>query len=378
MQRLKPLKALLLCAVVAAALCPPPAAADEGAWRNAISQGADAVAREDHAGAVVQFGHAVAAAQAFGPDDARLAESHYRLGHAHRALLDYPLAEQNFLRALVIVETTPVPNFSLADVLDALGDVHRMQGRHREAESVYMRALLWLEQAHGTTHPLVAQALSNNLASLYRVLGRFAEAEAAYVRAVAILEQSVPADDKRLGLARIDLAEWHYEHNRYAEAEALYRRGIPVVQKSLPPAHPRVLELLQDWGRVQQLQGHYAVAEATYNTMLRLTEQHHGKDHPLIAAALSNLAGVYAVQGREVEARAARARAQQVAELPFRTYPALPGLMPPVRKLSPFVLGPAMPQPAPSEPASPAFTTQPQPPLRFPPAVRPELLQRRR
>lgn len=371
------LTVMLRCAAVSVALCGTPVRADDNAWRDAMAEGAHAARRDDHAAAAVHYGKAVGAAEGFGPADARLAAALYGRGRARRAVHEYRLAEQDYLRVLAAVDTTPVPNVSHAEVLDALGDVYRMLGLYKASETYHTRALHLLEQTHGAVHPLVAQALSNNLASLYRVQGRFDEAEAAYVRAVAILEKSVAADDRRLGLAQIDLAEWHYERNRYAEAEALYRRGIPVVQKLLPPAHPRVLELLQDWGRVLQLQGRYAEAEATFRTMLRLAEQHHGKDHPLVAVALTNLAGVFAVQGREAEAKAARARAQELAELPFRSYPQVPALGAPVRKSAPVVYAPvaSMPMPQPEPQVASASQTLRAPP---PPTIRSLLFPRRR
>ena len=196
--------------------------ADGGAWRSLMTAANAAAQRDDHADAAIQFDHAVKAAETFGPNDARLANALYGLGRAHRALYDYALAEQSYARALVIVESTPVENVSRSDVLDGLGDVYRMQGRYQDAEAAFKRSLALLEAAYGDAHPLVARALTSHLASLYRVQGRFDEAAAAYVRALAILEKTVPMDDKRLGLALIDLGEWNYERQRYSAAEYSY------------------------------------------------------------------------------------------------------------------------------------------------------------
>ena len=171
--------------------------ADGGAWRSLMTAANAAAQRDDHADAAIQFDHAVKAAETFGPNDARLANALYGLGRAHRALYDYALAEQSYARALVIVESTPVENVSRSDVLDGLGDVYRMQGRYQDAEAAFKRSLALLEAAYGDAHPLVARAL-------------------------AILEKTVPMDDKRLGLALIDLGEWNYERQRYSAAEYSY------------------------------------------------------------------------------------------------------------------------------------------------------------
>ena len=361
--------------------------ADDTAWRGFMAAATEASKRDDRAAAAAQFDNAVKSAASWGPADERLAAALYGLGRAKRGLHEYKSAEQNYLRALDIVDAVPVAGVSRADVLDGLGDVYRMQGRYKDSESAYKRALVLLEQSHGATHPLVAQALTNNLASLYRARGRYEEAEAAYVRSLAILEKSVPADDRRLGLALIDLGEWHYERQRYNEAEPLYRRGVPIVQKMLPPAHPRALELLQDWGRVVQMQGRYAEAEAIYKKMQTVAEQTHGKDHPLVAAAFSNLAGVYAVQGRYAEEQAARERALDLAELPFRTFPYAPNVGPqagarqpgqPGQRLAPPVLQPSAPLAMSASDYQPGFTSAPVRALSFPASVRAPLLARRR
>jgi tetratricopeptide (TPR) repeat protein len=317
-------------------------------------------------------------------DAAAAAAAHVEAARAQRAAHEYGLAEKSYLAALAIVEPTPAEGVTLVTVLDGLADTYRMQGRHRLAEAAYLRSLSLLEAEHGPAHPLIAHALTHHLASLYRVQARFDEAEAAYARALAILEKTVAPDDSRLGLALIDLGEWHYERNRFAQAGPLYQRGIPIVQKLLAPGHPRVLELLQDHGRVMQLQGRYVEAEAIYKTMQALAEKHHGRDHPLAAAALGNLAGVYAVQGREAEAQAARERATEIADLPFRTYPYATGLGPqgvPVSKAPPLILPSATGVAAqPSLPERPPRVTVVPPGLViFPGLIRPmQLIPRRR
>lgn len=361
-----------------------PLRADDAAWRGYMAAAAEATQREDRASAAAQFENAVKSAEPLGSNDERLGTALYGLGRAKRALHEYKPAEQSYLRALAIVETLPVTGVSRADVLDGLGDVYRMQGRYKDAEATYKRSIALLEQAHGSAHPLVAQALTNNLASLYRVQARFDETEVVYVRALAILEKSVPADDRRLGLALIDLAEWHYERSRYAEAEPLYRRGVPIVHKILPPAHPRALELMQDWGRVVQMQGRYAEAEAIYKKMQALAEKTYGKDHPLVAAAFTSLAGVYTVQGRHADAQAARGRALELAELPFRTFPYATNVGPqgqgrqPGQRSSALILQPSAPLVLASPDAHPSFTTAPARPLMFPSSVRMPPLARRR
>ena len=306
-------------------VCLSLAHADEFAWRNFMTAATDAAKRNDHAGAAANYDNAIKAASDFAPNDARLAAAHYGLGRAKRALHDTTAAEQNYLRALALLEQSPkIASTTFSDLYNALGDVYRVMGRYPQAEDYYKRELASLEKQYGATHPVVAQALSNNLASLYRAQGRRNEAEAAYLRALAMLEKSAPPGDERLGIALIDLAEWYQGQQQFAKAEPYYRRGIPILQKIFPPAHPRVLNLLQEWGQVRQLQGQYAEAESVFRLMLNLIEANFGEYHPNVAAALNNLVGVYEVQGRKAEADAARARMLELANTPFRGKPYVP------------------------------------------------------
>ncbi len=327
--------------VLAVALCGGPARADEAIWRNHMNTAAEAAKRGDHAAAVQMYGAALKQTSGFAENDTRMAATYFGLAQAQRAQYDDPAAEKSHLRALTLLEsansTVREPQHELlqrkASVLNALGDLYRVQSRYSEAETSFRRELSIIEQTQGRDNPLVAHALSNNFAALYRAQGRSDEAEAAYKRALAILEKSGPADDTRLGFALIDLAEWYQGLQRHAEAEPYYRRGIPIVEKSFPPAHPRVLHLLQDWGVVTQLQGRYKEAEAVYRMLLRLIEKTYGADHPNAAFALNNFVGLYEVQGRRADADAVRKRMLALSNAPLRTQPYVPEQgLPPRRK----------------------------------------------
>ena len=187
----------LLCAALALSAL---AHADEAVWRNFMAAATEAAKRSEHALAAASYENAVKAAEDFGSNDTRMAAALYGLGRAKRALHEYPAAGRSLLRALAILEAAPgPPQADHADVLNALGDLKRVEGSYTEAEVYYRRELALLEKLYGAVHPAVARALANNLASLYRAQGRNADAEAAYRRALAILEKSVPAGDERLG-----------------------------------------------------------------------------------------------------------------------------------------------------------------------------------
>ena len=61
-------------------------------------------------------------------------------------------------------------------VIQDWGLVTQMQGRYRDAESVYKMMLSTIEKNYGAKHPNVGIAL-NNLVGLYEIQGRQADAD---------------------------------------------------------------------------------------------------------------------------------------------------------------------------------------------------------
>ncbi len=117
-------------------LGPAHTVAQRADWERYMRAGAAAYQQGNYAEAVKQTKAALSLAEAFGPDDPRL-----------------------------------------AGTLSNLGGLYRAQGRYAEAEPLHKRALTIVEKVLGPEHPHVATGL-NNLAGLYRaqsVSGRYHE-----------------------------------------------------------------------------------------------------------------------------------------------------------------------------------------------------------
>ena len=123
--------------------------AQQGVWERNMRAGATAYQQGNYGEAVKQTKAALEAAEAFGPDDPRLATT-----------------------------------------LNNLAEFYRAQGKYVEAEPLHERALAIREKALGPEHPDVAQSL-NNLALLYQAQGKYAEAEPLHKRALAIREKAL-------------------------------------------------------------------------------------------------------------------------------------------------------------------------------------------
>ncbi len=73
----------------------------------------------------------------------------------------------------------------MAQSLNDLAELYRVEGRYAEAEPLYQRSLAIWKKRLGSAHPNVAQSLEN-YAGLLRVTGRDTEADRLEARAKAI------------------------------------------------------------------------------------------------------------------------------------------------------------------------------------------------
>ena len=102
----------------------------------------------------------------------------------------YTEAETKFQEALSEAESFDAADRRLGLTLNNLGALYRRQGKYPLAEEQYNRALsIWSETGGPVTTAL------NNLAVLFVDQGRYAEAEANYRKAISIEERKHGASD---------------------------------------------------------------------------------------------------------------------------------------------------------------------------------------
>ena len=173
-------------------------------WESYITAAQQAYQQADYAEAEKQLEGALKEAEAFGPDDVRLATS-----------------------------------------LSNLALLHKAQGRYGEAEPLHQRALAIREKALGPEHPAVATSL-NGLAALYHARGRYGEAEPLYRRALAINEKALGPEHPAVATSLNNLAELYRAQVKYAESEPLHQRALAIREKALGPEHSDVATSLNN------------------------------------------------------------------------------------------------------------------------------------
>lgn len=162
-------------------------APNQGAmWESYITAAQQAYQQAEYAEAEMQLEAALKEAEAFGPDDVRLAASLNNLALLYEARARDAEAEPFYKRSLAIDEKALGPEHpDVATSLNNLALIYDAQGRYGEAEPLYKRALAIWEKALGPEHPDVAKSLANH-AALLRETDRDAEAEMLEARAKAI------------------------------------------------------------------------------------------------------------------------------------------------------------------------------------------------
>ncbi|KAK3935444.1 acyl transferase/acyl hydrolase/lysophospholipase [Diplogelasinospora grovesii] len=121
-----------------------------------------------------------------------------------------------------------------------IGNLYFDQGKLKEAEAMYQRALEGSEQARGPDHTSTLGTV-NNLGLLYFTQGRLKEAEAMYQRALKGFEKALgPDHTSTLGTVN-NLGILYFTQARLKEAEAMYRRALEGFEKALGPDHTSTL-----------------------------------------------------------------------------------------------------------------------------------------
>jgi CHAT domain-containing protein/tetratricopeptide (TPR) repeat protein len=226
---------------------------------------------------------------------------------------DYDNAARSFERAIGFGEKVGADRLVVDSCRMNLADVYNQQGRYADAEILYKRALLGLQNALGPNHPTVASAF-DNFGVLYFRQGRFADAELLHKRGLEIRERTLGANHPDVAMSLHNLANLYGNQGRYAEAEAFYERALNIKEKALGPGDPLVASSANALGLLYYIEGRYAEAETLEKRALTIYENAVGPDHPAVVPSLNNLAGVYLAQDRYADAEALFTRILTVDE----------------------------------------------------------------
>lgn len=217
----------------------------------------------------------------------------HTMGTVHQALGLYDPAGKLLGDALAVRERELGPNHpSVAETLDALGQVAVEKGDFDAADRYYRRALAIRERVLGREHIDVGGTLGG-LAALRFRQGRNAEAESLYIRVLDIGRHSSKPNDRDRASGLMGLALVYWAQGRYTEAEPLLREALSIQERSYGNDHPFVAATMNNLAALYWTLERYADALPLYERARAIFERTYGPEHPHIASVLNNLGEVH-------------------------------------------------------------------------------------
>jgi len=211
-------------------------------------------------------------------------------------------AEDMYLRALTGKEKAWGPEHtSTLGTINNLGNLYSDQGKMKEAEDMYLRALTGYEKAWGSEHTSTLNTV-NNLGILYKDQGKMKEAEDMYLRALTGKEKAWGSEHTSTLDTVNNLGLLYSDQGKMKEAEDMYLRALTGYEKAWGSEHTSTLNTVNNLGILYKDQGKMKEAEDMYLRALTGYEKAWGPEHTSTLNTVNNLGNLYKDQGKMKEA----------------------------------------------------------------------------
>ncbi|KAJ5712950.1 uncharacterized protein N7483_010131 [Penicillium malachiteum] len=231
-------------------------------------------------------------------DDIAIWGGLYGLGNLYSDQGKLREAEEMYQRALAGYEKAVGPDHtSTLNTVNSLGNLYFHQGKLKEAEEMYQRALTGFEKALGPDHISTLNTV-NNLGSLYSDQGKLKEAEEMFQRALTGKEKALGPDHTSTLNTVHNLGILYFNQGKLKEAEEMYQRALTGKEKALGPDHTSTLDTVNNLGSLYKDQGKLKDAEKMYQRALAGKEKALGPDHTSTLDTVNNLGRLYSDQGK--------------------------------------------------------------------------------
>ncbi|KAJ0421517.1 purine and uridine phosphorylase [Aspergillus carlsbadensis] len=188
------------------------------------------------------------------------------------------------------------------DAIHDLGYVYLSQGKLKEAEEAYCRALIGREALLGSDHVDTLDTV-NNLGVVYTNLGNLHEADRMSQRALEGRQKALGHDHISTLQSVNNLGYVCTKQENLEKAEELYKQALAGFERSIGPDDTATLDTINNLGLLYTMRGDLGVAEKLYQRALRGYERVLGPDHTSTLLTVFNLGSLYRTQGKRDEAR---------------------------------------------------------------------------
>ncbi|MBW4667907.1 MAG: tetratricopeptide repeat protein [Cyanomargarita calcarea GSE-NOS-MK-12-04C] len=205
---------------------------------------------------------------------------------------------------------------AIADSLNNLAELYRMQGRYLLAKPLYLKAFNMRKSLLGESHPDIAQSL-NNLAAFLVTQGHYQEAEEKLFAALDIWKQHLGEEHTEIATNLNNIAEVYREQGRYRDAEQMHLKALSMRKHLLGNEDIEIAQSLGNLAALYETQAQYSKAEELHLEALAITKKVLGDDHWYIAVSFNNLAALYDSQGRFSQAEENYYKALNICQQSF-------------------------------------------------------------
>jgi tetratricopeptide (TPR) repeat protein len=166
-------------------------------------------------------------------------DSYKKLADLYREREDYDEAAHTYEEALKLIKRSQAQNGdfdlggALDEILSSLGDLYKIQGSHKKAESYYSQALanqLVKPSPENEDNEALA-VIYSNLGEVQKNQGRFDDALKNHNEAIKIYSLDVKKNYKSLAANAIAAGEIHLNRKEYDQAEPYYKQASEVLEK---------------------------------------------------------------------------------------------------------------------------------------------------
>ena len=234
-------------------------------------------------------------------DDLMTADVASNLGALCKRLNRYPEAEQLYRRALDLRrQRLPSLRPEIADSMNNLAEVYRLEGRYWEARNLAEAAAHALQRADPGSPNM--PILLTNWAGLERDLQHHDRAEQVLQQARRLAEKSGDSGRNSLALVMNTLALVRADQRDYRTAEQLYRQAGSIFERAGPDRSYELAVCLTNLGRTQALSGQQEQGRQSELRALALLNREPHPDELLRAAILHIIGNIEAAEGNVAEA----------------------------------------------------------------------------
>lgn len=241
--------------------------------------------------------------QVDGKDSPALLDTLLALGYILFDQGKYREMEGVYKRALQIAGSPRPDSFHhLAEIYNDLGELHRVRNRYEAAEAAFEKA-----RGYGLKvlpeDDILFSLVSNNLAGLYKDRGEYSRAESRLRQELSRLRASPGTCPGDLARAELNLGEIYRLQGDLDQARPYYQRALGLAREAFGKDSQHLAVYHNQHAVIDAEQGRYPMAVTHYEEALRLTRTALGDRHPKVAQSLHDLGHLHERNGRQEEAQ---------------------------------------------------------------------------